>query len=161
MTEPADAVDRQFSALCAAYDRAYTPERRSAFRAAFRSLTAAQVARMVERLLDGHGPERMPTVHECWQAHRSIEARREAGAPAGLRDQVNLSPWHREANRFLVHCAISHPGKDSRAGYRLAKRLADQFEALANDGDPAASLPRMAAALLREYERLHEDQTHV
>ena len=160
MPQELDAVDRQFSALCAAYDRQYTNERREPFRSAFRLLTASQVARMVERLLDGHGPERMPTIHECWQAHRSIEAARNRDDP-GTPQEINLPAWQREANRLLIHCATSHPGKDSRAGYRLAKRIAEQFEALANDRDPDATLGRMATALLDQYQKLPQGQPHV
>ena len=153
-----DEFDDQFAALCAAFDRGYTADRREAFRTSFvGKLSVVQVARMVERLVGEYGPEKMPTVREMWQTFRALKAR---GGPAGAdqehRPAVVWSRWHQAANAAMFFAAIAHPGKDSRAGWQLARRLGDQFEALGADGDPEATFDAMKAAMLREYARLPE-----
>lgn len=148
-----DEIDDQFAALCAAFDRGYTADRRMALRAAFvGKLSAAQVARVVEKLLGPDGPEKMPTVREIWQAHRSLRVappRRDSELP-----RAQVETWDGHANAVLIRCALAHPGRDSHAGWQLARRLAAQFRVLAEDGDPDATYAALRAALLTEYGRL-------
>ncbi len=156
VTQLRDEYDNQFAALCAAFDRSYSSDRREAMRASFvGKLTAAQVARMVERLVGEHGPERMPTVREMWTAYRALRAPRPTppAAPPG----AELSRWNAAANTALFFAAIAHPGRDSAAGWDLARRLGQQFQALADDGDPAATFDTLKAAVLREYATLPPD----
>ncbi len=61
------------------------------------------------------------------------------------------SDWNRSANVCLLSCAIVHPGRDGRAGWALARRLGQQFQVLADDGDPAATFNALKSAMLLEY----------
>ncbi len=153
ITEARDEYDDQFAALCAAFDRGYTADRRAALRAAFvGKLSAAQVARTVERLIGESGPEKMPTVREIWQAYRSLRA----AAPARKVERVvehTWPPWHAAANVILIGCAQRHPGRESRAGWELARRLGADFQLLADDGD-AQPYDALKATMLAEYARL-------
>lgn len=157
-SEP-DDYDGQFSALCAAFDRAYTPERRTAYRAAFvGKLSAAQVARAVERLIGEGGPDRMPTVSQIWEAHKAARARAPYRGPSGhgaLQEPPQAPPWVLAARRMLIRCAWLHPGKDARQGWQLADRLGAQFQALADDGDPQQPA-QLQSALLAEYSKLSQ-----
>ena len=62
--------------------------------------------------------------------------------------------WDAAANVALIGCAVAYPGRDSRAGWELARRLAAQFRVLAEDGDPDATYAALTAAMLGEYGRL-------
>lgn len=148
-----DEFDDQFAALCAAFDRSYTADRREALRTAFvGKLSAVQVARVVEKLLGPDGPEKMPSVREIWQAHRSLRA----AQPKRVSEQERppVETWDGHANAVLIRCALAHQGRDSHAGWQLARRLAAQFRVLAEDGDPDATYAALRAALLTEYGRL-------
>ena len=147
-----DEFDDQFAALCAAFDRGYTADRREAMRTAFvGKLSAAQVARIVEKLVGESGPEKMPTVREIWQAHRSLRAPAPRSAPDKL--QHVWPPWQASANACLIRCAQQFPGRDSTGGWNLARRLGHQFQLLADDGD-VQSFDALRAAMLTEYARL-------
>lgn len=148
-----DEFDDLFAALCAGFDRGYTVDRRNGLRTAFvGKLSAVQVARVVEKLLGPDGPERMPTVREIWQAHRSLRA-----APprrTSEMERATVETWDGHANAILMRCALVYPGRDSRAGWELARRMADQFRTLAEDGDSDATYDALKAAMLGEYGRL-------
>lgn len=148
-----DEFDEQFSVLCAAFDRSYTSERREAYRTAFvGKLTAAQVARIVERVLGEQGPEKLPSIRELWQTWRALRAaapRRIEQTPTGS----EWSDWDRSANIALLSCARLYPERNPQDGWDLARRLGAQFQALADDGD-AQTFQQLKAAMLREYERL-------
>lgn len=72
-----------------------------------------------------------------------------AGTP-----KPSMPRWHATANACLIGCSITYPGRDSAAGWNIARRLGQQFQALADDGDPAATFAALKAALLTEYARL-------
>lgn len=154
ITANRDEFDDHFAALCAAFDRGYTADRREAFRTAFvGKLSAAQVARIVERMVGEAGPERMPTIRDLWQAHRAMRA----PGPVRQSDQrpaISLPPWQASANVALLSCAIAYPGRDDRSGWQLARRLGEQYQALTEDGDPEATFDRLKVSMLREYARL-------
>ena len=72
-----------------------------------------------------------------------------AGTP-----KSSLPIWHATATACLIGCSITYPGRDSTAGWNLARRLGAQFQALADDGDPAATFVALKASMLGEYGRL-------
>lgn len=152
ISDARDEFDVQFAALCAAFDRGYTADRREAMRSSFvGKLSAAQVARLVERMVGEGGPERMPTVRDMWQTWRAMRAPAPRSEPE---KPVHVWPqWHASANVCLIVCAQRYPGRDSRAGWNLARRLGGQFQALADDGD-AQPFGALRAAMLAEYARL-------
>lgn len=147
-----DEFDDQFAALCAAFDRSYTADRREALRTAFvAKLSVAQVARIVERCVGESGLDRMPTVRDMWTVWRSMRAAapvREESRPVHTWPQ-----WQASANVCLIVCAQRYPGRDSRAGWDLSRRLGGQFQVLADDGD-ARTFSELRAAIASEYERL-------
>lgn len=152
VTNLRDEFDDQFAALCAAFDRGYTSDRREAMRTAFvGKLSAAQVARIVERMVADGGPERMPTVRDMWQTWRTMRAPAPRSEPA--KPQHVWPQWQGSANVCLITCAQRYPGRDSAAGWNLARRLGQQFQALADDGD-ARTFSELRAAIASEYERL-------
>ena len=148
-----DEFDDQFAALCAAFDRGYTIDRKQALRTAFvGKLTILQVSRVVEKLLGPDGPEKMPSVREIWQTHRTMRA-----APPKRESELPRAPvetWDGHANVILIGCAQAHLGRDGRDGWELARRMAAQFRSLAEDGDPAATFAGLKSAMLTEYARL-------
>ena len=71
-----------------------------------------------------------------------------AGTP-----KSSIPIWHATANACLIGCSITYPGRDSRAGWALARRLGADFQLLADDGD-AQPFDALKAAMLREYAHL-------
>ncbi len=98
-----DRFAHQLRMLCGAFNVPATPDRLDAYWSGLTHMTLQAFERVVAYALGERGPEKMPTVHVCWELSRMLAPLRAQGALPTIRAANNSDEqWDLQANQLLL-----------------------------------------------------------